>query len=430
MRYFALHQDVFFETGAQAGALYDFMRRRVQPLSAAQALILRQLDGDVPIAEVKGFALEEVETFVDHLCAESFGTRQSSVRRRDRFMPAMKIDLNGLVEPPLTLNVLHLALTSSCSLSCTGCGSREGAVWQGCNSCERWPGVPRDTAWTTAAIDKLMAEIEPLDVRSVFFNGGDPFAEPELLLHALHHLRQRKQPPLLFISTNGTATTPELLDRIAESGAKLNFVLLGETREEYAAVCGDASAFDRAMDAIAACQVRAIPFNVTLRFAELAPAEAVERRKWGVTLGAQRVYASERVQVDQNGGVHPAASLATTGRGRVQQVGPEQFFSRREKHPCLANLVAVGADLTVRPCPMIEDREFGHVGIEPLANVFRARRHEKYWNLTKNDIAGCSVCEFRFSCADCAAVDLAKRRQPELHAAICSYDPARGTWTE
>ncbi|HET8772619.1 MAG TPA: radical SAM protein [Thermoanaerobaculia bacterium] len=430
MRYFALHQDVFFETGAQSGALYDFVRRRVQPLTTAQTRILEQLERDVPVAEVEGFAAEDVEKLVGRLCDESLGARHDAVRRRDRFMPALKIDLNGLVEPPLTINVLQLELTSSCSLACTGCGTRDGAVWQGCNSCERWPGVPHDAAWTEAALDKLAAEIEPLDVRSIFFSGGDPFTEPELLLGAIRRLRQRPHPPLFFITTPGVAATPELLDRIAETGAKLNFVLLGETREEYEEVCGDASAFDAALDAIAAAQMRAIPFNITLRLAGVDPATAAQRRKWGATLGAQRVYASERLRVDDDGGVRPAAALATTGRARVPQVGPDQFFGRREKHPCLAGTMGVAADLTIRPCPMIEDRAFGHFGLEPLAAVFRQRRHEKYWNLTKEQVPGCSVCEFRYACADCAAVDLAKKRQPALHAAICEYDPARGKWAE
>ena len=430
MRYFSLHQDVFFETGAHAGALYDFMRRRVQPLTASETRILDQLDRDVPIDAVQGYAREEIDAFVERLCAEAFGRRRDSTGRHDRFMPALKIDLNGLVEPPLVINVLQLSLTSSCGLSCKGCGSSEGAVWQGCNSCERWPGVPRDAVWSTAAIDRLAEQIEPLDIRSVFFSGGDPFTDPDLLLYAIHRLQERPQKPMLFISTNGTAATPELLDRIAETGAKLNFIVLGESPEEYEAVCGDASAFDAAMDAIASAQRRAIPFNVTLRLADVPHDAAVERRKWGSSLGAQRVYASERIRVGEDGGVRPASSLATTGRARVPQVGPDQFFGRRETHPCLFGTIAIAADLSIRPCPMIEDRLFGHAGLEPLRNIFRERRHEKYWRMTKNDVVGCSACEFRFACADCAAVDLAKRRQPALHAAVCSYDPARGAWRE
>lgn len=430
MRYFALHQDVFLETGARGGALYDFMRRRVQPLTPEETHIVEQLERDVPIAEVEGHPAEAVEAFVARLCAAAFGARRAAAQRRDRFMPALKIDLNGLAEPPFTINVLQISLTSSCGLSCNGCGSSDGAVWQGCNSCERWPGVARDASWTPAAVDRLVSEIEPLDIRSVFFSGGDPLTDPELLLYAIARLQQLSRPPLLFISTNGTLATPEVLDRLAETKAKLNFIVLGESPEEYEAVCGDATAFDAAMNAIAAAQQRAIPFNITLRLAGVTLAVAAERRKWGAALGAQRVYASERVRVEEDGGVQPAASLATTGRGRVQQVGPDQFFGRREKHPCLAGTVAIAADLSFRPCPMIEDRTFGHGGLEPLRNVFRDRRHEKYWTMTKNDVAGCSACEFRYACADCAAVDLAKRRQPALHAAICSYDPARGVWLE
>jgi radical SAM protein with 4Fe4S-binding SPASM domain len=428
MRYFGLHQDVFFEKGARGGALYDFMRRRVQPLSPADTDILGQLERDVPVDQVKGAPASEVEALVQRLCAETFGTRRASVQRRDRYMPVLKLDLQGLVEPPLTIGVLQLSLTSSCPLSCAGCGDSEGAVWQGCNSCERWPGVPRNVSWTHAAIDQFFDEVAPLDIRSVFFSGGDPLAEPELLEHAIRRVQQRARPCGIVISTNGTAADPALLDRLAETGVKLNFVVLGETPEDYAKVCGDASAFDAAMEGIAAAQVRSIPFNVTLRLSGATPDTGASRRQWASTLGAKRVFASERLRVQADGGVAPAASLATTGPARVPQVGPEQFFARRDRSPCLSGTIAVAADLTARPCPMIEDRAFGHVGLEPLQSVFRQRRHERYWQLTKADVPGCSACEFRYACADCAAVDLAKRREPALHAAVCAYDPARASW--
>lgn len=428
MRYFGLHQDVFFEKGARGGALYDFMRRRVQPLSPADTNILDQLERDAPIDEVKGVPAQDVEALVQRLCAETFGTRRETTLRRDRYMPVLNINLEGLMEAPLVIGVLQLSLTSSCALSCNGCGDTDGAVWQGCNGCERWPAVPKGAAWTHAAIDQFFDEVAALDIRNVFFSGGDPLAEPDLLEHAIRRLQQRAQPPGIVISTNGTAAGPALLDRLAETGAKLNFVLLGETPAEYAEVCGDASAFDAAMEAIAAAQVRSIPFNVTLRLSGARPDAAASRRQWAATLGARRVFASERLRVQDDGGVAPAVSLATTGPARVPQVGPEQFFLRRDRHPCLSGTIGVAADLSVRPCPMIEDRAFGHVGLEPLRTVFRQRRHERYWQLTKAEVPGCSACEFRYACADCAAVDLAKRREPALHAAICAYDPAGGSW--
>jgi radical SAM protein with 4Fe4S-binding SPASM domain len=428
MRYFALHQDVFFEKGAVGGALYDFMIRRLQPLTPSETRILEQLTADVPVDAVAGSAPDEVLTFVDRLCAESFGRRHDLAQRRDRFMPVLRLDLGGLVEPPLIISVLQLSLTSSCTLDCSGCGDASGAVWQGCNSCERWPGVARDAVWTEAAVDRLIEQIESLDIRFVFFSGGDPLSEPDLLIYAIRRLQQRTRPPGIAISTNGTAAHPAVLDRLAETGAKLNFVILGETAGEYEQVCGDGSAFDAAMEGIAAAQVRSIPFNVTLRLTGITPAAAAKRRIWAATLGAQRVYASEHLHVQPDGGVSPSAALATIGPDRVPKVGPEQFFTRRDNSPCLNGTIAVAADLSIRPCPMIEDRAFGHMGLEPLRKVFQLRRHEKYWQLTKSGIPGCSACEFRYACADCAAVDLAKRRQPALHAAICSYDPARAAW--
>ena len=425
MRYFALHQDVYFETGARGGALYDFMSRRVEPLSPADTAILEQLERAVPIDDVP-----DADHLVQRLCAQKLGTRCATPARRDRYMPLLKLKMSGLVEPPLVIGVLHLSLTGSCTLSCTGCGDTTGAVWQGCNGCARWPGARRDAAWTHTAIDQFFDDLGALDVRNVFFSGGDPLTDLDLLEHAVRRLRQRPKPPGIYVITNGTAATPAVLDWVAENGVKLNFVLLGDSASEYDDACGDGTAFDAALAAISAAQVRSIPFNVTLRLDGATHGEAASRRQWASTLGAQRVFGFETLRVADDGGVAPSAWMPTIGPARVPQVGAEQFFVRRDQHPCLSGTIAVAADLSVRPCPMIEDRAFGHAGLTPLRTLFGQRRHERYWQLTKADMPGCGACEFRFACADCAAVDLAKRREPALHAAICAYDPARASWSQ
>jgi sulfatase maturation enzyme AslB (radical SAM superfamily) len=425
MRYFALHQDVYFETGARGGALYDFMSRRVEPLSPADTAILEQLERAVPVDDVP-----DADPLVRRLCDQKLGTRCPRPARRDRYMPVLKLKMTGLVEPPLVIAVLHLSLTASCTLSCTGCGHTTGAVWQGCNGCARWPGVRRDAAWTHTAIDQFFDDLGALDVRNVFFSGGDPLAELDLLDHAVRRLRQRPKPPGIIVTTNGTAVPPAVLDWVAENGVKLNFVLLGQTAADYERACGDASAFDAVMEAIGAAQLRSIPFNVTLRLDGDGAEAASTRRQWASTLGAQRVFGFETLRVQDDGGVAPAVWLPTTGPARVPRVGPEQFFARRDQSPCLSGTIAVGADLSARPCPMIEDRDFGHVGLTPLHTLLGHRRHERYWQLTKADIPGCSACEFRYACVDCAAVDLAKRREPALHAAVCSYDPAQASWRQ
>jgi radical SAM protein with 4Fe4S-binding SPASM domain len=428
MRYFGLHQDIYFEKGASGGALYDFMRRRVHPISPSDTQILEQLQRDVAIDEVRGAPPAEVEALVQRLTTETFGTRHAIAQRRDRYVPALKLKMSGLVEPPLVIRVLHLSLTASCTLDCAGCGDPSRPVWQGCNGCERWPGVPRNAAWSRASVDQFVDELGALEIRNVFFSGGDPFAEPDLLEHAVRRLRDRNPAVGIIVTTNGTALTPAMLDRVAGWNVKLNFAILGETPEEYAAVCGDPGGFDAVIQAIAGAQVRAIPFTAALRLDGIDAAAAARRRQWASTLGAQKLFVFEPLHVQEDGGVAPAASLPTIGPARVPQVGPEQFFQRRDQHPCLHGNIAVSADLSVRPCPMIEDRALGHVGLEPLRNVFGARRHERHWQMTKNDVAGCNACEFRYACADCAAVDLAKRRQPALHAALCAYDPARASW--
>ncbi len=428
MPYFRLHEDVFLEEGARGGALYDLMRRRVIPLTPQETRILVQLECNVPVAGVEDAPSDEVRALVDRLRGDDLGRSLEAPFRLDRYLPALKLEQTGLTEPPLVFGVVHLALTASCGLGCPGCGDAGRIVWQGCNGCDRWPGVPREAAWSQRGVSELLDQLEPLDIRNVFFSGGNPAEEADLLVYALERLRQFARPPSLAVTTCGVGVEPALLDRLAELGVRLNLVLHGDGPDDYAAGGVDPAAFGAAMEAIAGAQVRSIPFSVTLRLQESWDGAVERRRQWAAGLGAKHVFVCEHLRARADEGLEPLRSLATIGPGRVPQVGPEQFFLRRERNACLSGVLAIAADGSVRPCPMIEDRALGHLGTEPLSVVLRERRHESYWQLTKDAVPGCGACEFRYACADCAAVDLAKRRTPALHAVVCAYDPARAHW--
>jgi radical SAM protein with 4Fe4S-binding SPASM domain len=144
-------------------------------------------------------------------------------------------------------------------------------------------------------------------------------------------------------------------------------------------------------------------------------------------LGAQHVLCSERLRHSARGRVLPVRCLPTTGVDRISVPGPRELFTRKRQSACLHGVVAITADGSIRPCPMIPD-EIGHMASGGLRTVFRNREHEKYWNLSKDRVSGCAQCEYRYGCVDCAAVDLCRDRLPAVGRAICGYDPSAGLW--
>lgn len=428
MNYFRLFSDVFLENGSVNSALYDLTGARLLPISPLESHILRQCERNIPVDQLQGAKSVQVVAFLEKLARNQLGQYYKIPVRIERYLPSLNIRINGLVEPPFFINAAYIQLTSECNLSCTDCGQDGLPIWQGCNTCERWPGIDRNVNWTQNQLDLVLDELLHFNIANVFFVGGNPLRQPDLLLHAVGRLRQKTPPVNAIIITNGAGATPPFLDEIATTGAKFYFVMLGNSPEEYGRVSGMEQGFADFVNGVTGCQQRGIPFAVSIVVRPETSSRLAERKKWAQQLGASHVFFAERITRSGDGAVFPLKVLAATGPARVKGVNAQQFYARREFNACLNHNIALAADRSVRPCPMIQGKDWGHLETASLRDIFMSRQHEAYWQLTKDAISDCRHCEFRYACIDCVAVDLQVDNHPTLRRSVCDYDPLAGEW--
>jgi SPASM domain peptide maturase of grasp-with-spasm system len=145
-----------------------------------------------------------------------------------------------------------------------------------------------------------------------------------------------------------------------------------------------------------------------------APEERVDR---GSELGTIIFHRAEAVTSHHHcGAVSPQWLTASL----------EGFTEARAFNSCLNRKLSVDAAGDIRNCPSMP-RSFGNAADTPLQAALDHPDFRAAWGITKDQVAVCRDCEFRYLCTDCRAFvqDPADARSKP---AKCAYDPYQARW--
>ena len=104
----------------------------------------------------------------------------------------------------------------------------------------------------------------------------------------------------------------------------------------------------------------------------------------------------------------------------------EAFTEAVEHNSCLNRKVSIDARGAIKNCPSMP-HSHGDIQTTPLASVVANDAFQALWKVTKDQIAVCQDCEFRYICHDCRAY-VADPAQPLSKPARCRYNPYQGRW--
>jgi len=106
------------------------------------------------------------------------------------------------------------------------------------------------------------------------------------------------------------------------------------------------------------------------------------------------------------------------------------FTESQHHNTCLNRKLSIDAEGNIKNCPSLPE-VYGNINDPDLdiIKIVESKEFQKYWNIKKDDIKICQVCEFRHVCTDCRAY----REDPDdLYSKPlkCGYDPYTGEWEE
>lgn len=107
-------------------------------------------------------------------------------------------------------------------------------------------------------------------------------------------------------------------------------------------------------------------------------------------------------------------------------ISVEHFIEAQHFNSCLNRKLGISADGEIKNCPAMA-HSFGNARNTDLKSVVNHPELVRIGGITKDQVAVCRDCEFRYVCTDCRAYTQSAG-DPYSKPAKCTYDPYTATW--
>lgn len=103
------------------------------------------------------------------------------------------------------------------------------------------------------------------------------------------------------------------------------------------------------------------------------------------------------------------------------------FTESKKFNSCLNRKISVDVNGNIKNCPSLH-YTYGNVAQTSLYDALKSNGFSKFWNITKDEIATCRDCEFRYVCTDCRAY-IQNPQDIFSKPLKCGYNPYTTEWT-
>ncbi|MBC7361761.1 MAG: radical SAM protein [Candidatus Aminicenantes bacterium] len=427
-RYFYLNNFIVLVKGTQKGALYDLIRGNVYSIDGRLANIIsdnypKRIDEILQNGASRGFSnpdLIEVCRNLNRLGVCHMADRQVYIDRCQEFLNP---SLYNKHEKIILKRVL-IQLTSECNIACLFCNS---AYWnQICFPCRR--RVDRKESLDEGLVKYIIDIVSLFGCESVNITGGNPFLWDGDIYSILNYLNHKKMRVELFSNLNNSTD----LINIKELKKINNLTVVApifsidtDLNDHITGTKNSLNGFFKNVSYI-------IENGVKLRI--IIPA---------LTLNHQKIYETKSYLIEKNLDFRDFHSLSLEYRtedfiinegpyyisnSKFSRISFYDFYLRKNWNRCWSFECTITADGKVRPC-LYSDYYFAQISKDSLINLFRSRKLESLWKLSKDKVMICKNCEFRYLCPDCRVVAKNISGRFDAKYPFCSYNPKDGTWT-
>jgi len=316
--------------------------------------------------------------------------------------------------PSPDLAFLWLEVVSQCNLRCLHCYAELPETHA------RMPDTATLLRWIDQAAD--------LNCKRIQFTGGECTVREDLM-QLLAHARSRTF-EVIEIFTNATFTDSSLIPFLADNGIRVAVSLYSYKASSHDLITGVPGSYSRTIENLKLLLAHDVPVRgsiIVLRENEdEADATEVFLRELGVQVGSPDP-------------VRPCGRGRTTAHWprrygqRIVRTRPdflpdrEQFVSNHHWNSCWFGKAAVSAEGDVFPCVFARDLLAGNLHEQSLERIVSGPLRT-FWQLTRDQIAVCRDCEYRYLCRDCRPWALGYAGDLRAKTPTCTYDPYSGQW--
>jgi len=396
--------------GAKRGAIYDFNSGKVFSINHSALELLKSCQ-DQPLTKVLDINSPDnakLINFLEKLTNLGLGSLH--------FQP-VETSPPPVLDPP-ELEFMWLEITSRCNNRCLHCYSVSSpTVNIDCVPHERWL--------------ELIDEGRQAGATAIQLIGGEPLLYPrwrDLVIKA----RQAGY-EWIEIYTNATLIDDTDIAFFQEHEVSIATTIYASNAAIHDQVTGNPGSFDRTVAAVKKVLAAGIPLRIASIIMKVNEHEAKNIMQFCRDLGVE---------------VSPPDVIRPTGRGEDKSLlptaynnrpisppfftDPETFYKATCQHTCLAGKLAVTSTGDVIPCIFARNQICGNILTQSLQAIISGELLQQCWHTTKDMIAKCKDCEYRYACADCRPLAQGYDPAKDWLAPVtgCSYNPYTGIWED
>lgn len=376
--YFRLNPECYFIKGGCNGAIYDLIDGNVYALDSSESQKIEDCENNRIVDPADPFLLDLRKRVVGNFYPEKV-----FIQKLRLGSPIAEYQ-QGI--PPV-LSRAFLEIGNHCDRSCWYCGYHGISRSMGCLGCNIWPedGMPVSTdRWK-----ELIDELHLLQCRSLFIKGGDLSKEWKKTCDLLNYADKKFEK--IYITGHRAHLSKEACEQLKNVAY---LILQTDSLEDI----DDQFVYLFTTENQDADRLTGPPHDNVI---------------------VDRIYRNlDRL----NPGSHQHLKRS------IEKTSLERFTHNNILHPCLGNSITISWNGKVLPCPMMRKHSLGNIMENKLWTFLTGAQGsiQKYWNINLNTLKRCNICEFRYACIDCRALEAALTG--DLYSKLlCTYDPSKGT---
>ncbi len=405
MKRFALNSTSILVKGAKRDAIYDLSSGNVYSIDDQSVAILESSQFDEPETEVISY-LSKLQS----LGLGSFVDNNHQISQIDLSLKHHHLDF------------AWLEVTPQCNLRCIHC-------YTGSN-CDNLSAKPKDSM-TTEQWQKILRDLISLDCKKIQFIGGEPLLFGKDLF-ALIAKAKGLGFEFIELYTNATLLTDEDIDFLSEHDVCVATSIYADNAIIHNRITQQQGSFDKTVNAVKKMRARQIKVRSAMVVSRYNESVISETTEFMNNLCGCRLDHSYDIARPVGRGAQDILSdklraMRLQNRPSFSKVTKDKFIQRLHYNSCWPGKICITSNGDVIPCIMARNEIAGNITRDSLNDIIQNGIRE-YWRLSKDKIAICKDCEYRYACNDCRPLVRGETDNLYAKSPDCLYNPYTGEW--
>lgn len=377
--YFRLNPECHFVKGNIRGAIFDLIDGKIYSLDQKETRKIVLCENNEPIRGDEEFLKNLKDLYVGNIYHKKIYMRKLCYGSPS---------FTSSDEYPPELQRAYLEINNSCNRNCWFCGYHGIKRSLGCMGCNKW--YDNNKPLTLERWKKLLEELNDLGCKEIFLKGGDLTLTWDKTKSLLDYAKGMFEQ--IYLTLHKQSISDSVMDGL---GDKASIIIQCENLKEV---------------------LSGAPEYVYLL--------TVKPEDWSDESNTLSNITDKEIMVDFV--IENADQLANDIKviPRNMSLNIHRFTNNMKYHPCIGHTITITHTGDAIPCPAMRKHKLGNIKDKELYTIFENadRGIYKFWNLNLDKIEKCKLCEFRYVCSDCRALEESLTGRLEGKA-LCSYDP-------